>query len=413
MDQLMPWYSPGLFPTRTWVYSPSAEALKLRWQALMGEPDLSKRHAALKQTRDSNPDRQYSDLPGFEHNEPLPPINTLKSDAPIEAIVTVGYRAFDRQKPIADPRLMDMPRHTLWAAASQVGQVFVVEQHRQPLRPGPGLVFSGFLPDYHHFKGSEGGRTLPFLHPNGSANLASGLLDALSSALGVQVTSAEVLAYIAAVTSHPAYTATFSAELETPGIHVPITADANLWCQAVELGRNVLWAHTLGRAFADDSHPQDSVTFPKDEPERVTNTESVKQLPEGFSYDPDAQELELGGGRFGPVTPETFAYEVGGRNVLKSWIDYRSKEPAGKRTSPLDDINPPAWEHEWTGELIEVLSVLRRLVDLEPAQAELLRRVLAAPLMTIRDLSAAGVSWPTSDADRKPRYPLTGPLFDA
>ena len=107
------------------------------------------------------------------------------------------------------------------------------------IKAGPGLVFSGYIPDFHHFKGSEGGRTLPFIHPDGSPNLTRACA-ALTAELGVEVVADDVLAYMAAVTAHPGFTQTFADELKTPGIHIPITKDASLWAPAVELGKNVV-----------------------------------------------------------------------------------------------------------------------------------------------------------------------------
>lgn len=131
-------------------------------------------------------------------------------------------------------------------------QVFVVEQHSKPISDGPAVVFSALIPDMDHFKGSEGGRALPILHPNGRSNLAPGLVPALSAALGGDVTPADMVAYLAAVCAHPAYTQRFTDELTTPGVRVPMTADSALWTKAVILGRQVLWAHTYGAAFSDD-----------------------------------------------------------------------------------------------------------------------------------------------------------------
>jgi hypothetical protein len=119
----------------------------------------------------------------------------------------------------------------------------------------------------------------------------------------------------------------------------------------------------------------------------------------------------VGNGRFGPIPPAVADYEVGGRNVLKSWVGYRAKEPAGKRTSPLDDINPQGWEHGWTQDLIEVLTVLSRLVELQPQQEALFVKVTEGPLLTTTELAEAGVNWPKSDKDRKPRYATGAELF--
>lgn len=403
-DQIMPWYSPGVFPTRTWVYSPSEQTLKKRWSRLVGESDLDRRRALMKDTTGAM-QTQFKDLPGYEHPTRLPAIATLNPNAAMEPAVTVGYRAFDRQKLIADPRLIHRARSGLWAAAGLVNQVYVVELHMITIKSGPGLLFSGYLPDFHYFKGSEGGRTLPFLHPDGSANLAKGLVAVLKAELGIEVAAEDVLAYMAAVTGHPGFTQTFENELETPGIRIPITKDASLWEQAAELGKEVVWIQTYGRAFAGGSErPHANIAFAKGDPRRISNQKAVNDLPTGYTYNAETKAVEIGGGSFGPVTQDAVDYEVGGRKVLKSWVDYRAKEPAGKRTSPLDDINPSSWEHSWTQELIELLTLLTRLVGLEARQDDLLRSILAGPLLRVSDLTAAGVTWSAHDRDRKPRY---------
>jgi hypothetical protein len=49
------------------------------------------------------------------------------------------------------------------------------------------------------------------------------------------------------------------------------------------------------------------------------------------------------------------------------------------------------WPHEWRAELNDLLIVLARLVELEPAQVALLERVVAGPQVTAADLTADGV----------------------
>jgi hypothetical protein len=111
------------------------------------------------------------------------------------------------------------PRPVLWAARVS-GQVFFIEQHMHVISDGPGIVVSSVIPDFHCFNG-RGGRTLPFLHPDETPNLAPGLTGALSHLLGHGVAATDVLAYIIGVVSHPGYTRTFVGELGTPGIRVP------------------------------------------------------------------------------------------------------------------------------------------------------------------------------------------------
>ena len=210
MDMLMPWFSPGIFPTRTWVYSPSATTLTKRWSMLVAEENAQTRRKLMKDSTESI-NKSFKDLPGFADESRLQPISTLKPGAQMEPLVSVGFRAFDRHKLIADPRLIHRARDGLWAAR-RPEQVYVVELHTGKLRPGPALTFFADVPDFHAFKGSEGGRTLPALHPNGEANVASGLAGALSVLMGVTVAAGDLLPYIAAVTAHPHYRLKFVAE---------------------------------------------------------------------------------------------------------------------------------------------------------------------------------------------------------
>jgi hypothetical protein len=88
------------------------------------------------------------------------------------------------------------------------------------------------------------------------------------------------------------------------------------------------------------------------------------------------------------VPPAVWAYQVSGKQVLTQWFSYRKKNRErpliGDRRppSPLGDIQPDHWLPEYTEELLNVLNVLGLLVDLEPRQADLLKRVVDGPLVT-------------------------------
>jgi len=402
LSDLLPWYSPGVFPTRTWVYAPSANILRKRWNKLIAEADLKVQAEMFKKTRDASMDKAKDPLPGSDTHRAsstsLRHDNITKPEP-----IRVGYRSFDRQWILPDARLMDMPRPPLWAARI-LGQVFVFEMHSKPVNDGPGLVFSALIPSYDYFKGSGGGRTLPYLHPDGSPNIASGLTSALSARLQVNITGADVLAYIAAIIAHPAYTKAFADELTTPGIRVPFTADPELWAKAVKLGEQVIWLHTYGAAFTGPGRPEGNVRLPDDDPHRPLSTRGITTLPVAMSYDEQRSTLVMGDGEFAPVTPEVWEYAVAGMNVLGSWFNYRKKDPGGKKMTDLDHVNPTAWDPDWTVEAIDLLTVLTRLVELEPTQADLLNQVLAGDLLTMDDLQTAGTRWPVSRDDRKPRF---------
>jgi len=398
--ELFPWVSPGAKMNRTWVYSPSRAVLHERWTRLLSETDPATKAALFKNTRDSALDRRKSPLPGG----PTPTTATLLSE-PVGSephLARIGYRSFDQQWVVSDARALDQPRPDLWEARVP-GQVFTTELHSSPIHDGPGLVFSSLVPDMHFFKGSEGGRVLPLLHPDGTPNLAPGLVRALSATLGRDITAPAVLAYVADVVAHPAFTQTFADELTTPGIRVPITTDPGLWAEAIALGEQVVWLHTYGETFTGPDRPRASVRYPKGDARQPLSRTPITAMPEVMTYDPARAVVTLGDGEFGPVTPEVWEYAVGGKNVLKSWFKYRKKVPGGKKTSPLDYIHVDTWDPDWTTEFIDLLTVLTRLVELEPAQADLLERILAAPLLTMDALTVAGVRWPVAASDRKPR----------
>jgi hypothetical protein len=407
LSDLMPWYSPGLFPTRTWVYAPNAETLRRRWYTLLGESDPKIQSQMFKEGRDATMDKGKEPLPGSDTHRLSS--GSLRTDHVTEPHpVRVAYRSFDRQWVLPDSRLMDMQRPSLWAARIP-GQIFVSELHTETIGPGPGIVFTALIPDFHHFKGSGGGRVLPYLHPNGTPNIAPGLTAALGTVLGLSVSDADVISYMAAVVAHPAYTQTFADELTTPGIRVPVTANPGLWGEAVKLGEQVIWLHTYGAVFSSPGLPRDNVRFPANDPHQPLCTKAITSMPEAIAYDAERATLVIGDGEFAPVKPEVMEYTVGGRHVLKSWFDYRKKEPGGRRVSPLDHIYPTEWDPDWTTEAIDLLTVLTRLTDLEPALADVLARVLADHVLAMDDLTAAGTHWPVSQQDRKPRFSYHSP----
>jgi hypothetical protein len=81
------------------------------------------------------------------------------------------------------------------------------------------------------------------------------------------------------------------------------------------------------------------------------------------------------------------------------------------RSAPLDDINPDTWSPAYTTELLALLNVLGRLVQLEPKQAELLERIRDGHLITVSELEQARVL-PAPIANTKPLKEYSDTLFD-
>jgi Type ISP C-terminal specificity domain/N-6 DNA Methylase len=421
LDDIMPWASTGVTSNRGWVYSPCRETLESRFRTLVLEPDSKVKAKLLKTTGDSSLDKKTKlPLPGIAtggvldtEQDTQTALGKVQFVAEVKT-VPVMYRSFDRQYVIADHRVLDRPRPPLWAARSIPGQVFVVEQHSIHPRKGPGTVFSVEMPDQNAFN-NRGGRTLPLYHPDGSPNVAPGLLGALSKALGLPVDETELLAYIAGSTAHPAYVESFNEDLSTPGIRVPFTADPALWQEAVKLGKEVLWLESHGRAYVDEDAGRTGSIRERAGVEHARYITPVQGVPDTLSYEPATKTLAVGTGRFAPVSQEVVDYEVGGVNVLKQWFGYRKENPNGKITSELDRITPTKWVPEWSTQLLELLSVLAQLAELHKDQAMILEKIVGAETVSFDGLSAAGVQWPSDEPgsrDRAVRNPEQGTLFD-
>ncbi|MCX4477570.1 N-6 DNA methylase [Streptomyces cellulosae] len=386
LTDLIPWRKPGIKPNRNWVFSPSRTTLRRRWDRLLHERDHSAQKALFKETGDRALSQQAPQIPGHPH----PPTLLLDEQCPCPTPVRIARRALDRQWLIPDGRVIDRPRPELWQAAID-GQVFVVEQHSQRLRTGPALLFTALIPDMHYFNGN-GGRVLPFLHADGTPNITPGLLRHLANSYGLRkVLPEDLVAYIAAVTAHPTFTEHYADDLNTPGVRIPLTAASSLWQEAVSLGHHILWASTFGvRCISpDDGRPAGTSNWWRRLYPEITYAREVAPgaLPSTITYDSEREHLVIEGGVFTGVTPRMRDYTTGGRNVLDSWIAYRSNRATGKITSELDRERPDHWEHAWSRELVEILAVLRHLTALEPKQAHLLDRIVAAPLIDVTELT--------------------------
>lgn len=404
LGDLMPWPAPGLMPNRTWVYDPDPAVLRSRWDRLVKAPADDK-VTLFKESASRKVDSVVQPVPGLAVHHGV----IRNESGPCPEPVRVAYRSFDRQWVIPDARVHHRPSPGLWQVAS-ASQIFTVEQHAQPLGAGPGLVFASYVPDMNHFQGSAGGRVLPLYRDRaaGAANLAPGLLRLLAERLDQTVTAADVLAYIAAVTAHGGYTVRFREDLRTPGVRVPLTADPELWEQAVQIGRRVLWLHTYGERFADPSEGRPAGPPKPPAAQRakvqVAIPDTADDMPDDIFYNPDTATLHVGTGQISPVHPDVWTYEVSGMKVIKKWFGYRKKNPAGRKSSPLDDINTEEWTPEFTTELLQLLHVLTMCVELEPEQVDLLERICDGQLIKVADLEQEKV-FPVPAGVRKPPTP--------
>jgi hypothetical protein len=395
----------GVMPGRTWIIAPDVESLQQRWQTLINAPADQKEVLFHPHLRNGEPGDKHSrkivgkGLPGYE---PLPrPVADERG--PCVAPVRYGFRSFDRQWIIPDNRLINQPNPELWESRSE-RQVYLTALDAHSPTAGPALTFTGLIPDLHHYKGSFGGRVFPLWRDRdgGEPNIPPALLDYLGKRYESPASAEDFMAYIAAVTAHPAFTVRFKSELVQPGLRVPITAEAELFTTAAELGRTVIWLHTFGERFTDPKRgrPAGPPRLPKELAPRIPAAGAISQvpsdMPDSIEYDEAKRRLLIGNGYVEGVPPEVWKYEISGKQVLRQWFSYRKanreRPIIGDRRPPsrLGDIQPDHWLAEYTTELINVLNILCRLVDLEPTQAELLGKICSGQTVSTEELSTAG-----------------------
>ncbi|MBN1844730.1 MAG: transposase [Sedimentisphaerales bacterium] len=423
LTDLMPWQQSGVKAGRTWVISPEEETLKKCWRVLLTAEEDEQKTLFKDSPTGRKVHEAATQLPPSEAK--LKPISELSKGCQPTSIARYAYRSFDRQFIFADARLLDRPGPGLWRAHGE-RQVYLTSLFSQALGCGPALTSSAIIPDLDHFRGSYGAKAAIPLYriaDASEANILPGLLELLSEAFKgkwhghpgrdpragspCHLTAEDFLAYVYGALAQPAFTARFAKELETRELRVPITKDAGLFERIRDAGARLLWLHTYGERFVPKGKKRGQV--PRGAAKCVKAVPGKSSgYPESFQYNDTTRTLHVGEGEFAPVAREVFEFEVSGLKVVQSWLKYRMKRGAGKKSSPLDDIRPERWTGQFTTELLELLWVLEATIEGYPAQEKLLEAVICGPSFQANELPAVPDEMRKPPAARKPG----GDLFD-
>jgi hypothetical protein len=391
LGDVFPWQHSGVQYKRRWPIAETRELLSQRWTALLGASD---RATAFRETATWTVDRRFTPL--FAASEPSPPLVDLPRSAPAPRLLRYGFRSFDRQHAFADERLGDRLRPPLWRILGE-RQVYFASLLTKVLGHGPAISASAHVPDLDYFCNRGGKDIIPlWCDPEATRpNVAADLLRALDRAYGRTTDPVDVFAYAYAVLANPGYVRRFAEPLQLPGPRLPLTRDAARFERGAALGREVLRWHTFGERLRE---PDDGFTLAGAAGVIVEIPDTPETYPERHAYDPERQVLHVGQGQLGPVSPGVIGFSVSGLQVVKSWLDYRMKRGAGRRSSPLDLLRPERWTAALTRELLELCWVLEWTLARLPELDAWLDGVLAGPL-----LAAAELARP-SEGERKPQY---------
>lgn len=399
LNDLYPWQHSGAQFKRKWVLAESTETLSTRWQAFVKSKDKA---SAFYETRDRQIGKGVRDL--FDPDVVQPPLTSASAKS-LPRVMRYGYRSFDRQWVFADNRLGDFIRPPLWQTWSE-NQVYVASLLTKVLGAGPAAVPSAHVPDLDFFCNRGGKDVIPLWRDAEAktANISAGFIAALKTAYGKAPSPEDIFAYAYAVLANPGYVKRYEEELQVPGPRLPVTKDKALFDCGAALGRELLRWHTYGERFREKGDK-----FKLTGSAKVTSSipTTPTKYPEKHKYDDKNQVLRVGDGEIGNVSPEVWNFSVSGLQVVKSWLDYRMKKGAGKKSSPLDDIRPERWTEEMTRELVELLWVLEHSLATYPALDAWLDEVLASVLFTGDEIPK-----PT-DAERKePKLKRGADLFE-
>ncbi|MGW7005744.1 type ISP restriction/modification enzyme [Streptomyces sp. NPDC054933] len=381
LDDLMPWSAAPLRLGRSWVLAPDAKSLRARWDALL-RGGTAEREALFCPTRSRTVHSTVTQLPGH----PAPTTRLADESGPCPEPVRVLHGPYDQQWLIPDHRLLDAARTELWRVADD-RQLFAVEQGYLPQAPGPAVVCSALLPDGRSPAGRPGRIRPLYRRPGGAEpNYAPGLLDHLGRRCERTVTAEDLLAWIALFARH-----------SPAGCVVPLPASGELWDAGVELGRTALDIQTRGaRSGGRPRLPGGRRPYVR---------APLPTRPDALRYDPQEEVLFVGDGRISPVPRGAWEFHAAGVRVLDAWFDSRTRvaEPG-----TLAAIGPAAWPQEWTSELLELITVLALLAELEPGRRALTAALESGPRTDTDELRGAGVL-PVPDAARRPASVLDHP----
>lgn len=376
LTDLLPWQQPGAMYNRAWPISPSSSVLRQRWDKLLSETDHGSR-AGLFVTPTTG--RTIHTSVGG-----LKPLSEVLPGTEPRRVVRYGFRSFDRQWTFEDPRLAALERPALWNARS-ARQIFLTTMTTEPLGRGPALTVTTAPPDKHHFSGRGGKDVIPLFRDETEEqpNITSGLLEMLGDIYQTSVSPHDLAAYVYAVMAHPGYHDRFEIELGTPGPRVPVTANPDLFREAVGFGQEFLWLHTFAERFGEE----DSGAYvPKVAGLGwVTEVTTIPATDKEVTYDPATETINVGDGKIAGVREDVWQFAVSGYPVVRRWFGQRTAKgvgrAAGSRATTLDLIRPTKWEDEWNDEALDLLRVLTLTVEAYPRMEELLDRILENELV--------------------------------
>ena len=150
-------------------------------------------------------------------------------------------------------------------------------------------------------------------------NLNPNLIAALENAHGSAPSPEAIFHYIYAILHAPTYREKYAEFLRSDFPRVPFTADKSLFTKIASLGKRLSDLHLLTSSELDPP----ACRFEGEGDAMVARTRA-----QGFRYDSDECRMYINKTHyFGPISPEIYAYRIGGYQVCDKWLKDRKDRP--------------------------------------------------------------------------------------
>lgn len=393
LTDLFPWQLPGCKWNRTWPVGTTSSILEQRWSRLLHSDDRADRANCYKESKTG---RSIDSSVGN-----LKSISSLPVGSPPTLISRYGYRSFDRQWAFQDPRLSSGFRSSLWESRS-ARQIFLVSPTTKQIGLGPAAMTSLAVPDLHFFHGRGGKDVFPLMRSANEPNIDPEVARFVCAQLFGEAGNADsdfcedLFSYAVGVMAGTDYSTRYTIELETPGPRIPITTNVELYNAMVFHGKRVIDTQTFGeRQWARTTPP---FSYPDSYPASrwISTPTRIPATDKDIKYDAGSNQLFVGDGTVENVAEQIWRFQVSGMPVVKKWLSYRTGSGAGRAKSsdnPLDSIRPTTWASAWNDELIEVLTAVRRSIELTKEGTVLLDQIVESNLIPASSMPKIEPKW--------------------
>lgn len=239
-------------------------------------------------------------------------------------VQNLSYRPFDNRQFYNDLALLNRPGPDVQAAwgANNVG-LYTLKSNTGA---GPATWCHGRLPDYHAFKGSNGGYAFPLFDRRRGPeinNINPVLLGSLSEAYGQAQNPEALFDAILCLLSATSYTRRFAEDLEDTFPHIPFPADPAVFARAAAIGAEIRGLEAFQRQPAEAFRSRDfcRIVGQPDDTTRVGSTTYADGTLSCWTHG------NLAVPAFTGLPQAVWDFSVSGYRVLPRWIEGRRDQP--------------------------------------------------------------------------------------